>query len=254
MNRRSVKSYLSCILLCHFICLNGQTVSAKDNQDEMRRQYDLGHFDRAAILARSAIKKNGNDLTAHYFLGNILVKQNLLKEAAAQYSICVRQGGARRAPEADYAQKALEQIRGGSRQGAEVSARAGSTVPSHDAAPLSGSTQNAEHYIQEQTAILRKEQEEKLTTKRNTLNEKIRAIEQEVQQQIGGMRHFSSRRVAQQEAQKDYQEEIRAESKKRIELLKSDFEREAADLTQSYDRRIEGLTDYHRNMENQRSH
>ena len=249
MIRRSVKSTLFFILLCHLICLNVPTVSAKENLDEMRRQYDLGHFDRAASLARNAIKKNANDLTAHYFLGNILVKQNRLEEALGQYSICVRQGGPKKAPEAEYAQKALEQLRESNRR----SPAAISVEHQNVAAPLAGTGQNAEHYIAEQTAILRKEQEEKLATKRNTLNEKVRAIEEEIQQQIGGMRHFSSRRVAQQDAQKEYQDEIRAESKKRIERLKADFQREESDLTQYYDRRIEGLTDYHRNMENQHS-
>ena len=73
-----------------------------------------------------------------------------------------------------------------------------------------------------------------------------------MRQQLYNLVPLGSRRLAQREARNDAQEQIKQDGQARIDVLKKDFERESADLNQSYQNRISALADHYHNVESHR--
>ena len=213
------------------------------------KDYDAGNYERAMELCRSVLTSDPTNLTAHYLMGNICVKTNRTQDAIAQYKYCMQSSGVKAAPEATYAKQALEQIKRQQKTMPTVAA----PLPDSGAhfGPMAGSTKGAEEYIQEQTATLEKEAKEKVAVKHRTLEDKIAQIQDEMKQQLNSMPRIGSRRMAQQEAKQDAQEQIKEEFQQRIEQLKKDFQRESDDINQAYQSRISGLTDHYHNVDTQ---
>lgn len=79
---------LSLVLLC---CV--PAFSQKDNRRLIRQGNSLyldSLFNDAETSYRKAIKKNDKDATAHFNLGNALLRQRNPKDAAAQYESAIK--------------------------------------------------------------------------------------------------------------------------------------------------------------------
>ncbi|MBS2009225.1 MAG: tetratricopeptide repeat protein [Cyanobacteria bacterium SZAS TMP-1] len=208
----------------------------------LRAEYDAGQDDEAIRTAQNLLKKDPNNLTARYLLGNVLVRKNHLEEAKKHYQVCVEKGRARQAPESTLAAQALEQIR--QRQ---ISPGPGSTSGHH--APLSGTAGSSAQYLKEQISLLEKEKEEKIAVKRRMRDDKIIRIQSDANEQMTNLPRLSSRRVAQQEARNEARDQIEAEAKRLKEQIKSDFGREVSSLSEYYDKRIAALKEHYENVE-----
>jgi tetratricopeptide (TPR) repeat protein len=245
-----------------------QTKSAPATIKQVLAAYDSGQFEQAMDLCKNVLTADPKNLTAHYVMGNICVKTNRTKDAIAQYTYCLQSEGAKTSPEAAYAKKALEQIkqqenapaadhegwgghRGGGNHGAGNSGGNSGGNSAVRFGPMVGSTKSAEAYIQEQTDLLLKESREKLAVKQHTLDEKVGQIQEEIKQQMSNLPRLGGRRMAQQDAKSEAQDQIKEDGQRRIEQLKKDFQREADDLNQSYQNRISGLSDHYHNIESQ---
>jgi hypothetical protein len=216
-------------------------------------QYQLGHFDKAQDLCLKVLAGDPKNLTAHYVLGNIAVKTNHIKDAVAQYQYCLQAPSAKTAPEAVYAQRALEQIRqqNETQSQAQRPLQSGPGNGSGGFGPLVGSTKSSEEYIHEQTESLLNEAKEKLAVKKHTLDDKVAQIQEDMKQQGYNLPRSGGRRMAAQEAKQEAQNDIKLDGQNRIDQLKKDFQREADDLNQSYQNRISALADHYHNLESQ---
>lgn len=233
----------------------GDTAAAPAGQPahlEMKQvlaDYDAGHYDRAMALCKRILIADPTSLTAHYVMGNICVKCNQIKDARAQYEYCLKVQAGKASPEASYAKKALDQLDLQELKDApSLRQPAGSSGRGQASA---GTSKDADEYIREQTETLMKENKEKVAVKKRTLEDKIKQIHEDMQQQLYNLPRVGMRRMAQMESKNDAQEQVKQEAQDKVDQLRKEFDREAEEINQSYQNRINALTEHFRNVESQ---
>jgi tetratricopeptide (TPR) repeat protein len=214
---------------------------ARSNMKEALASYDAGDYRKAMDLCKKVLIAEPSNLTAHYVMGNICVKCNQIRDAKAQYSYCVQAG--KDSSEAGYAKQALDQIE--QQKNSPTPSPAG---VSH-ASGTAGSGKGAEEYIQEQTDRLLSEAKEKIAVKQRVLDDKIKEIQSTVQQDVVNISQGASRGAANRAAKRDAEDEVRQNAQHSIDELRKEFEKQSEDINQSYQSRINALSEHYRNMD-----
>ncbi len=221
--------------------------SSQAGLKEVLAAYDAGNFQKAMTLCKQLLSTRPRDLAAHYVMGNICVKFNQISDAEAQYNYCLQAG--KDSSEAAYATKALEQIQ--NQRNAQVASPASGIGQSWHSSASTGSTKGADQYIQEQTDTLMKEAKEKIEVKQRTLDDKIKVIQNDIQQQLAAVSAGASRGAANRAAKREAQDQIKEGAQHDIDLLKQAFERESEDINQSYQNRINSIAEHYHNVDSQ---
>lgn len=208
-------------------------------------QYYDTQFVTAKKLCQSLLSAHPKNLTARYLLGNICVKLNQISEAEAAYKYCLR--GGKDSTEAVNAYKALEQIYEQRRIG--KSAVAGPAYSSASTIPTAGTNRSSEESIQEESARLQKDSQDKIAVKERTLDDRMKQEERSMREQIANAPRGRRSGYFRQE----YQAQVKAEYQDRVDRLKKEFEREKDDINQACQKRIDSLREYHSGIENRKS-
>lgn len=194
------------------------------------REYNSGLYMRARNRLEVILKKAPQEASAHYLLGCILVKQHHSDLARAHFNYCLQIG--RKGKDRELLEKAANAVKELNKQSTAV------VSPAHDTRPKPEPEDHSQA-LEDEGIRLRGEAEAQIAVKKKILKDKMAdllAQEKQALAPLAPVRRRHGGRYIDQEAidsvKKDFSERRRA--------LEAQFEREANDIRQSFERRLQG--------------
>ncbi len=218
-------------LMAAWLCIC-QVAAGTSNREmgQAVREYNSGLYMRARNRLEAILKKAPQEASAHYLLGCILVKQHHNDLAAAHFNYCLQIG--RKEKDQELLEKAATAVKELNKQSKAV------VSPAHDIRQQPHLEDNSQA-LEAEALRLRGEAEAQIAVKKKILSDKLAdlaAQEKQALAPLAPVRRRHGGRYVDQEAidslKKDFSERRRT--------LEAQFEKEANDIRQAFERRLQG--------------
>lgn len=198
---------------------------AKNNGSPFTRaidNYKANNLKEAKKDCLAVLKECPRLTAAHYLLGNILLKENQIERATAEYEYCVKVNDDKSI--SDLCKQALESI------------KARAAVPEMSPNP----TTSLDTGVSEDERRLLKEAEDRIGTKKAVLDRKLAQLKEDEAREMEANKPIRRRfggRYQDQEAVANIKSHYESERK----TLQDQFERDSEEIQRHYDTRIAGM-------------